>query len=126
MNDYMIAQVAAGRGVQLRMLVQTHCANRGLSFNVTVFDGQLGDNSWLFEPGYIFQCGGDTFVLSMRGHISRLMSKDPHDIARWIEGDTGLRTKISNRDDIIAYEAGTSVEIIDQILGICNSAAMPS
>lgn len=126
MTDQQMGQYVAARAFQLRMLIEGHFLNQGTSCTVNLIDGEFGDNDWLFTPGFTFCVGGATFHLTTRGHISRLKSDDPSDITRWIEGDAGLRTKMSNNDDIIAYENGTSKEIIDKVIGICNDAALPN
>ena len=123
MSDQQIGQLIAARAMQLRMLIEGYFLNQGIPCSIRVIDGELGDNDWLFTPGYAFRAGGAEFYLTVRGHISRLQSYDPRDIARWIEDDVELQTTMSNKDDIIAYRVGTPREIIDQVIRICNSAA---
>jgi len=120
-----LGRYVAQRAFQLRMLIEGHFLRQNLSCSIRMVDGDFGDNSWLFEPGFAFHVNGAEFYLSIRGHISRFQSHNPQDIAQWIEGDVGLQTKMSDKDDIIAYEIGTSEEIIEQVLAICNSAALP-
>ena len=83
-----------------------------------VFDGNLGEESWLFEQGWIFSDGNGRFFLSLRGHIL----DGAHDIARWIREDVGIQAKLSDKNDIVAYEIDTPEEVIKQVLSICNSA----
>ena len=109
--------------MQLRMLIEGYFLSQGIPCSISVIDGDFGDNDWLFTPGFAVRAGGAEFYLTVRGHISRLQSYDPRDIARWIEDDVDLQTKMSNKDDIIAYRIGTPREIIDQVIRICNSAA---
>ena len=127
MSDQEIAQFLTQRCVQLRMLMEGHFLKQGLELKIWVLeDKDFGDNHWLFQPGYGFQCRKGTFYLSSRGHTSRFKSNNPLDIARWIENDVGLQTRMSYKDDIIAYQTGTPTELIDQVIDICNSAALPS
>ena len=124
MSDYAMVQFVTQHAIQLRMLIEGHFLNQGIKLHIETIDGHFGDNDWLFSPGIAFRCGNDEFYLSARGHISRLQSKNPNDIARWIEDDVGIQAKLSNKDDIIAYPTGTSQSVIDQVLAICNSAAL--
>jgi len=126
MSDQMMAQFVARRAMQLRMLIEGRFLNQGIELRVEMIDGHFGDNDWLFSPGFAFDCGSGKFYLSTRGHISRLQSKNPNDICRWIESDAHLQAKMSSKDDIIAYPTGTSQSIIDQVLDVCNSAALPN
>ena len=123
-NDEMLGQYVANRAMQLRLLIQGNFFRQGIELCIEVIDGHFGDNDWLFVPGFVFRCGNDVFYLSTRGHIARLQSYDPNDSMRWIESDVGLQARMSNKDDIIAYPTGTSQSIIDQVLAICNSAAL--
>jgi hypothetical protein len=89
-------------------------------------DGHFKENDWLFTPGYIFIGGKGSFVLSLRGHISRFQSNNPIDIVRWIEQDEeDYQAILSEKDDIIAYKTSTPQETIYQVIAICNSAALP-
>jgi hypothetical protein len=126
MSDQQMGQYVARRAFQLRVLIEGHFLQHGISCNVRVIDGDFGDNDWLFTPGFAFHTDSGEFYLTVRGHISRLQSHNPQDIARWIEDDVGLETKMSNKDDIIAYERGTSHEIITKVLELCDSAALPN
>ena len=126
MSDYAMVQFVTQRAIQLRMLIEGHFLNQGIKLHIETIDGHFGDNDWLFSPGIAFRCGNDVFYVSARGHISRLQSKNPNDIVRWIGDDVGIPAKLSNKDDIIAYPTGTSQGVIDQVLAICNSAALPN
>jgi len=124
-NDEMIAKIVVRRGFQIRMLIEGHFLNQGIELKIWLIEGDFGDNDWLFQPGFGFQRGNDKFYLSFRGHTSRFMGNNPNDIVRWIEGDVGIQAKRSYKDDIIAYPAGTPLELVNQVVEICNSAALP-
>jgi len=125
MTDYEQGQYVSSRAMQLRGLIEGLFLRQGIKLQVEIIEGQFGENDWLFSPGFIFSGTIGVFYLSIRGHISRLLSDNPRDIARWIERDVGLQTKMSNKDDIIAYKIGMSMEIIDQVIDICNRALLP-
>ncbi|MGL6195865.1 MAG: tetratricopeptide repeat protein, partial [Thermoguttaceae bacterium] len=127
MSEQEIGNFLAHRSLQIRMLIEGMFLEQGIEVKIEVIDGHFGDNDWLFTSGYVFRCKSrnDEFYLSMRGHIARIKSDNPRDIARWIEGDVGLQTKISNKADIIAYKTGTSQELINQVVNLCNTAVLP-
>ena len=127
MTDQEMGMYVARCAFQVRMLIEGHFLNQGVQLRIEVMDGYFNDENkdWLFAPGYAFHSGKGVFYLSLRGHISRLQSSNPYDIARWIESDAGLQAKLSKNDDIVAYETSTSKELIDQVLEICNSASLP-
>ena len=63
-------------------------------------------------------------ILFGQNCIARLQSRSPHNIVRYI-GEMGLQVQTSYKDDIIAYQAGTSKELIDQVIEICNKTLLP-
>ena len=126
MSDYEIAQFVARRAMQLRMLIEGYFLKQGVEFEIVMIDDRFGDNGWLFKPGYIFKCEKGEFYLSTRGHTSKFKSRDPSNIIGWIQDDVGIQARLSNKNDIIAYPAGTPKELIEQVLSICNSAAIPN
>ena len=125
-SDYEIGNFTATRGIQLKLLIEGHFLGQNISCKSILFDGAFGDadKDWLFEPGYIFLIDDCRYILSLRDPISRLTSKDPNDIARWIMEDAGHVAVKSDNDDIIAFQRGASEEIIAQMLIICNSATL--
>jgi len=129
-DDLAIAQFISKRAFQLRILIEGHFLSQGLACNIEVIEGDFGDlgaNSWLFTPGYQFS-GGEigTFYLTVRGHISRLESHDPSEVAKWIMDDTDYTARLSQNGDIVAYRDGQAANaVIAQILAICNSADLP-
>ena len=128
MSEHEVAHFSANRAALLRMMIEGYFLNNNVRYSIAgVYDLNLGEQQWLFEPGYQMTTAKGTFFLSMRGHIARLgTGGDPRDIARWIREDAGLQSEMSSNYDIVAYPSGTSRELISQVLGICNNAALPA
>jgi hypothetical protein len=125
-NTTELGQFISARAIQLRTLLEGHFLTQGFSYQFSVYDGK-GEHDWLFIPGYEIEVENWRFILSLRGHMSRLMSSNPdaRDMVRWIEKDTDYYAVLSDKNDIIAYEISPPREIIDQVLAICNSAVLP-
>jgi hypothetical protein len=127
MSDYQIGEFVTARSTQLMFLIVGHFAKKGIDCTWDVTDIHQSHREWLLGFNYKIKNRTTCFFLSVRGHIARLKSSSPSSIARYIEDDDrSLSTKISDHGDIIAYEPGSvDYNIIDTVLEICNSAALP-
>ena len=109
----MIVKYVTQRSILLRMLFE----RQGIKY----FDNNVGA---LLIPGDRFICREGDFILSSRGHIARFKSHDMINIVNSII-ESGSQVKLSNKNDIIAYKAGTSTDLIGKILDICNKTKLP-
>jgi hypothetical protein len=125
MSDRQIGEFTTARSTKLMFLIVGHFAQEGIDCTWDVTDIRQQGREWLL--GFNYNIGRTHFYLSVRGHIARLKSSNPQNIARWIEDDDrSLSTKMSDHDDIIAYKPGmVDYNIIDTVLEICNSAVPP-
>jgi len=131
-SDQMITQILTQRFIQLRLAIERYFLERGIQYEFIDIDDvdnddnieTIRDSGW-FDLTLVCRINNNNIYVTLRGHISRLHSKDPRRVAGWIEDDLpGMHTTMSNYDDIIAYYSETPRNIIDQILRVCNSAAM--
>ncbi|MDR0304917.1 MAG: hypothetical protein LBH98_09180 [Chitinispirillales bacterium] len=84
-------------------------------------DKRFGENSDLFFPGFVFRIKDDEFYISEYGYLL----ENPYEIASKIEENVGLQTRVSDKNDIVAYKIEASEEIVAKLIEICNSLVMP-
>jgi len=141
MSERAIADVLTTRFVQLRLALEGLFLEQGIQYKfIDIDDVDYRDDSNIdrIRPSEWFRVVLTIIVfdkktnerhiiyVTMHGHIARLKNQNPQGVVDRIESIFGdLYTKMSNKDDIIAYYRGTPSEIIELILGQCNAAAMP-